>query len=139
MRGKCLQELHIHRNLSLGLSAEEFSSIRDVFVGQDITAEELADLLHGDCLCPICCCPIEEDQHAKQLPCSDVHIFHSKCIWQWTQNVPTCPLCRYSLREKSLPVAETSEQLDDGAATVVNPQLSMGGISQATNDHQVSL
>mmetsp|Transcript_18912 Transcript_18912/g.26335 ORF Transcript_18912/g.26335 Transcript_18912/m.26335 type:complete len:171 (+) Transcript_18912:106-618(+) len=50
--------------------------------------EERGDELCGDC--SICLEELKGDSHT--LPCD--HKFHSKCVSQWLDKKPTCPLCR---------------------------------------------
>ncbi|GMH42789.1 hypothetical protein BSKO_10708 [Bryopsis sp. KO-2023] len=127
-----LVELQVRSNLSAGLTAEEFSSIKDVFIGVDIPLDDLKQIVNEECLCAICCGPMEDGDHAKQLPCSDVHIFHSKCIWRWTQNVPTCPLCRQNLRDK-IHASPSPSPVERNRNRAVNADVEVPELSIARN------
>lgn len=43
----------------------------------------------------VICWGIQEEDQIQTTPCG--HSFHSKCLEQWTNKQPTCPMCRASL------------------------------------------
>ncbi|GAQ83870.1 Zinc finger RING-type domain containing protein [Klebsormidium nitens] len=53
-----------------------------------------ADIAAGPCT--ICLDTPEEGDVIKRLPC--MHIFHQKCIDDWLQRQPLCPICKASVR-----------------------------------------
>lgn len=48
-------------------------------------------------LCPICLADYVEGDELRVLPCE--HFMHATCLDAWLANNPSCPSCRYSLRE----------------------------------------
>lgn len=51
--------------------------------------------LSGQDSCPICLVDYEHNDNGVVLPCQ--HGFHEQCIKEWTNNHPTCPICRLQL------------------------------------------
>ena len=47
--------------------------------------------------CAICLMAVDPGDAVYQLPCSDKHIFHTRCLDQWTSVKLTCPTCRANL------------------------------------------
>ncbi len=58
--------------------------------------EESEDDDKEDC-CPICLVEYENGDELRVLPCN--HYMHKSCVDSWLQNHPSCPSCRYSLRD----------------------------------------
>lgn len=44
--------------------------------------------------CSICMTEFTDGEQLRQLPCSELHIFHDHCIKQWLEKSTRCPLCR---------------------------------------------
>ena len=42
--------------------------------------------------CAICISPCKKSENLRWLPC--MHVFHSKCIKQWSKQKKICPLCK---------------------------------------------
>ena len=61
------------------------------------TLEILKNVDGGNCA--ICFQDIALNQEVSVLPCSDKHVFHTKCIKGWILIKHTCPICRYDLSE----------------------------------------
>eukprot|EP01130_Rhizamoeba_saxonica_P017546 TRINITY_DN8530_c0_g1_i1.p1 TRINITY_DN8530_c0_g1~~TRINITY_DN8530_c0_g1_i1.p1 ORF type:complete len:390 (+),score=94.56 TRINITY_DN8530_c0_g1_i1:25-1194(+) len=64
---------------------------------EEMKAKELADQYEA-AHCPICLEDFEEDTDTKLLPCG--HSFCSPCIDRWLEETPTCPICRFDLRNR---------------------------------------
>jgi len=47
--------------------------------------------------CPICLLEYSEGDELRVLPCN--HFMHKSCLDAWLANNPSCPSCRYSLRD----------------------------------------
>lgn len=47
--------------------------------------------------CPICLLDYSEGDELRVLPCN--HFMHKSCLDAWLANNPSCPTCRYSLRD----------------------------------------
>lgn len=45
--------------------------------------------------CAICLCDYTEEKDCMRIKCN--HMFHSRCITDWFNRSPTCPICRYDL------------------------------------------
>ncbi|KAI3882239.1 hypothetical protein MKX03_009559 [Papaver bracteatum] len=51
-------------------------------------------------VCSVCLEDIDVgDEDTKVLSCNS-HIFHEKCVKEWSRQKPNCPLCRYDMREE---------------------------------------
>ena len=44
--------------------------------------------------CAICFADFGEDEIVAELDCNKKHIFHEKCIREWVDKTPECPLCK---------------------------------------------
>ena len=48
--------------------------------------------------CLICAENFEEKDMVIRLNCSSLHVFHEKCLKNWIQIKPICPVCRSKIR-----------------------------------------
>ena len=59
----------------------------------DIIDDNSSSSSNDEPKCSICFEKFNNDE--EQLKCS--HIFHKKCIDEWTKTQATCPICRYEI------------------------------------------
>merc|ERR1712194_928016 len=79
-----------HRN---GLHPEIIDTMpRKIYRAVDHETEEG----NPEC-CPICLADYVGGDELRVLPCD--HFMHAQCLDSWLANNPSCPSCRYSLRE----------------------------------------
>jgi E3 ubiquitin-protein ligase DOA10 len=45
-------------------------------------------------MCSICLGQFEDGEEVISLHCHKAHIFHERCILEWSKNKKECPLCR---------------------------------------------
>jgi len=48
--------------------------------------------------CHICLAPLRSGEVLLELPCSQRHRFHERCIKEWLSKAVTCPLCRTDVK-----------------------------------------
>ncbi|KAI3923366.1 hypothetical protein MKW98_026959 [Papaver atlanticum] len=54
-------------------------------------------------VCSVCLQDIDVgDENVTVLNCNS-HIFHKKCMQEWSRRKPNCPLCRHDMREERQP------------------------------------
>ncbi|KAI3862915.1 hypothetical protein MKW98_011954 [Papaver atlanticum] len=51
-------------------------------------------------VCSVCLQDMNVDDHAAVLKCS--HVFHEKCVEEWAERKPSCPLCRHDIRKENI-------------------------------------
>ncbi|XP_026442177.1 RING finger protein 24-like [Papaver somniferum] len=57
-------------------------------------------VLDGAEVCSVCLQDIDVgDEDTKILSCNS-HIFHNKCMVEWSRKNPNCPLCRHDMRKE---------------------------------------
>ena len=61
----------------------------------DIIRISSDNVLAGQDSCPICLVEYIQGDKGVVLPCQ--HGYHEQCIEEWTENHPTCPICRLHL------------------------------------------
>lgn len=59
--------------------------------------------------CPICLELFSSINMVIQLPCSNEHVFHFKCLKIWMENKKTCPSCRQSIINEPLILLEDND------------------------------
>lgn len=75
-----------------GLHPEIINTIpRKIFARDNDATEE------GEQCCPICLVDYSDGDELRVLPCG--HYLHRSCLDAWLASNPSCPSCRYSLRE----------------------------------------
>jgi hypothetical protein len=52
---------------------------------------EMAEYVHE---CTICLDKLEIETQVVPLACNKTHIFHEKCLMDWSKHNYTCPCCR---------------------------------------------
>ncbi len=76
-----------------GLHPEIIDTIpRKIYNARDNDATE-----EGEQCCPICLVDYSDGDELRVLPCG--HYLHRSCLDAWLASNPSCPSCRYSLRE----------------------------------------
>ncbi|KAI3882390.1 hypothetical protein MKW92_040283 [Papaver armeniacum] len=76
---------------------------KELSVRQDIESHmKKIVVLDDDEVCSICLQDISAgDDDTRVLKCS--HIFHHKCMSEWSKRKPNCPLCRHDVRQERQP------------------------------------
>jgi len=76
-----------------GLHPEIIDTIpRKIYSARDNAATD-----EGEQCCPICLVDYSDGDELRVLPCG--HYLHRSCLDAWLASNPSCPSCRYSLRE----------------------------------------
>ncbi|XP_059067115.1 uncharacterized protein LOC131858125 [Cryptomeria japonica] len=78
-------------DFELAADREDVERLTQIIVATDhVNAESESE-------CSICTEPFQLDEDARQMPCHESYIFHTRCILQWPERRNTCPLCRTRL------------------------------------------
>ncbi|GLJ07929.1 hypothetical protein SUGI_0077660 [Cryptomeria japonica] len=77
-------------------SEAELQSHREV-VGRLTQIIIAANHVNAECQYSICTEPFHLRDDARQMPCHESHIFHTRCLLQWLVRRDNCPICRTHL------------------------------------------
>lgn len=78
--------------------------------------------------CPICLCKLGQGDETSVLKCG--HGYHATCIYKWLDNANTCPVCRTSVRERTIQVEHDPEI--DNIWSVTIPNMIRGLLNDGT-------
>ncbi|XP_057814619.2 uncharacterized protein LOC131028369 [Cryptomeria japonica] len=119
----CDSILRAHNLLSLSIQSdrEDFELAADREDEERLTQIIIATdhvNAESESECSICTEPFQLDEDARQMPCHESYIFHTRCIFQWLERRNTCPLCRTRLVN---PINGTQDsQSEDVTSTTSN-------------------
>jgi len=64
-----------------------------------LSADAAAALKRARAACPICLEGYEVGQSVGCMPCGGLHKAHRECLTRWLARCPSCPTCRWDLRD----------------------------------------